>query len=115
MSGLEISLGGVEKLLSSLDALSDEVREKTWAHIQQSAVNVRDRARSNAPKRTGKFRKGFKIKYDEDALEAVVYNNVFYSPFVELGTKREPAHPTLSPAVDEEKDAFLSGLADVLK
>lgn len=72
------------------------------------AIQVEAAAKRNASGRpgpnviTGRLRGSITWKPGQDALSPYVDvgTNVFYAPFVELGTSRAPAYPFLRPALE---------------
>lgn len=75
--------------------------------LARRAVRVEGSAKQHAtgrpgPKvRTGRLRGSITWRLGEDVLGpyADIGTNVFYAPFVELGTSRAPAYPFLRPAL----------------
>jgi hypothetical protein len=76
--------------------------------LVRRAIQVEAAAKHNASGRpgpnviTGRLRGSITWRPGEDALGPYVDigTNVFYAPFVELGTSRAPAYPFLRPALE---------------
>ena len=96
--------------------------------MMQATSLVQQSAQSKAPTDTGNLKRSIEIDIEEDGSEGVVYTNVEYAPYVEIGTgihsskgtgRKTPwryhgAHgwvttsgnkpqPFMKPAVDENK------------
>ena len=72
---------------------------------------VAEKARANAPVRTGKLREEitYKLEVQEDVVEGIVGvgKEAFYARFIEMGTRFLPARPFLRPAVYENTDEIM--------
>lgn len=81
--------------------------------LARRAIKVESAAKRYASGRpgpnvqTGRLRGSitWAIGTDGGGLYADVGTNVFYAPFVELGTSRAPAYPFLGPALDAARAA----------
>lgn len=71
------------------------------AWLKYRANDVRDLARALAPIDTGLLRDSIEIMYGkwDGGIYAEIGTDVYYGPFQELGTSRNPPHPYLRPAL----------------
>lgn len=56
--------------------------------------------------RTGNLRRSISHSYDASSGKAYIGTNVYYAPYVELGTKKMAARPYLKPAATEHGDEY---------
>ena len=83
-------------------------RQKLLADLDALGARMVDEIRTAAPKRTGALAASVRHEVVETAegvrLKIVVGNDtVFYAPFVEFGTAREPVQPFVRPVVYREE------------
>ena len=83
-------------------------RQKLLADLDALGARMVDEIRTAAPKRTGALAASVRHEVVESAdgvrLKIVVGNDtVFYAPFVEFGTAREPVQPFVRPVVYREE------------
>jgi phage gpG-like protein len=98
LEAFRFNVAGLEELMK-IGVMPDLVRR---------AIQVEAAAKHNATGRpgpnviTGRLRGSITWRPGEDALSPYVDigTNVFYAPFVELGTSRAPAYPFLRPALE---------------
>ena len=83
-------------------------RQKLLADLDALGARMVDEIRAAAPKRTGALAASVRHEVVETAegvrLKIVVGNDtVFYAPYVEFGTAREPVHAFVRPVVYREE------------
>ncbi len=81
-------------------------REKLPSAVQAGAFLIENDAKVNCPVRTGTLRRSIHTdveQTDQDRVTAKVSPGVDYGVFVELGTRRQHAHPYLRPAFESRK------------
>lgn len=71
---------------------------------EQGAERVASRASGIAPRRTGEEASSFEVTKEADGYH--VTNTAPYFPYVELGTHKMAAEPSLGPAGREEAKTF---------
>lgn len=71
------------------------------AWLKYRAQEVKELAQSLAPIDTGALRDSIEIQYGkwDGGIWAEIGTDVYYGPFQELGTSRNPPHPYLRPAL----------------
>ena len=79
----------------------------------QSANNIASRASAIAPRRTGEEAGDFEV--EGSGTERHVTNTAPYFPYVELGTRKMAAEPSLTPAATEEAPHFAEDLAKAVE
>jgi len=105
VSGIELKWNDREVLIKIKKALFD--------NLDEAGKFVSERARSYAPKQTGRLQRGidYVVAEDRDGLAAFVgvtrASHAFYGRFQELGTKNMPAHPFLRPSVNNHQREIL--------
>jgi HK97 gp10 family phage protein len=86
---VEMAVDGAEELASWLASLSDEVKEKTLNRMQDIVDNAVERARSEAPVRTGRLRAS--IGWDRIEEGYRIFAGAAYAAYQEFGTRFIPA------------------------
>lgn len=81
--------------------------------LEASALLVEGQAKALAPVYTGNLRNS--ITHKVEKKEARIGTNVYYAPFVELGTSKQAAQPYLSPALEANKGNIKRIFADAIK
>lgn len=85
------------EVAGAMEARMDQVSD-------EGANRVADRASANAPKLTGTMAGDFTV--EGSGTERQVSNTAPYFPYVELGTRKMAAEPSLGPAAREEARSF---------
>lgn len=62
---------------------------------------------------TGRFRNSTSFKPGKD--DVTIYTNVKYAPFLELGTRKQRARPSLKPAIIDNKNVYRKIIEDIMK
>ena len=115
-----VKIEGVEQAVFNFKQLEKQKQEDAQKELKKSAQIIKKKARANimaqALQRTGDLYKRVRTrKIDKYSFQVYVPNKVFYSRFVEMGTKTSKAHPYLRPAYDIEKPKLMTKLAAMLK
>lgn len=91
-----------------------EAMEKRMEQVsEQGAQRVASRASEIAPRRTGTEAGDFEV--EGEGTERRVVNKAPYFPYVELGTRKMAAEPSLGPAGHEEAPQFASDVAKAVE
>ena len=80
---------------------------------EQGAQRVASKASEIAPRRTGEEAGDFEV--EGDGPERRVTNKAPYFPYVELGTRKMAAEPSLGPAAREEAASFGNDVAKAIE
>lgn len=100
-------VAGIAELRRELDRLSVQVQAGIKAASTDSAVEIRDNARSNAPIDTGDLRDAIKVRSIPIGSEVGIFDpDVDYGDYLEFGTSRMPAQPFMTPAVVSERPRY---------
>jgi HK97 gp10 family phage protein len=92
--------------------------------VKASGFRVQSSAKRNAPVRSGRLRRLIKLRFSEGKLSYTVgwieedftrEGKPFYPLYVEFGTSRMAARPTLFPASQEERPKLASELSTLLR
>lgn len=89
-----------------------EMERRVEQLSEQSAERVASRASEIAPRRTGEEAGDFEV--EGTGTERHVTNKAPYFPYVELGTRKMAAEPSLHPAAVEEAPHFAEDLRKVV-
>ncbi|MFJ2002180.1 HK97-gp10 family putative phage morphogenesis protein [Streptomyces chartreusis] len=111
------------RLRQRLEDLPEDIKEALAKGVKESAEAVRDDVQRNVPVDTsGRDNHHLKdtvdIRYREEGLVADVGwfdQRDFYAVFVERGTRRMPARPTLIPALERERRNYRARLTEEVR
>ena len=70
----------------NLKKVADGLNEKLYKAMVNACVVVRNDAVKQAPHKTGALQRSIDFQVEEDGTEGIVYSNLEYAPYVELGT-----------------------------
>ncbi len=82
------SVEGLDELLATLSGLGGNVKESAKKGLERGAKKIQKNAKYLSPVDTGHLRNSIKIKSQitQEGVEAQVYTNLEYAPYVEFGT-----------------------------
>ncbi len=110
---------GMQRLRGQLEDLPEEIRKGLVAAVKESAEAVQEDTKRAVPVgETQKLRDGVDIVYDEDGLVADVgwhTAETYYATFIEHGTRRMPAQPSLGPAIEAERPRMRGRISDEVR
>lgn len=113
-----VRITGIERLRVALEQLPDELKAELRKAVKEAAEAVRDDTRRNVPVgATKKLRDEIDIRYSDDDFVARVGwfdDHLYYARFVEYGTRRMPARPSLGPALEAERARYRARLSRAL-
>ena len=89
---------GMARLSATLRRLQAERSTAMAEAIAAGAQDVRDAAKRNLPRRSGRLARRVTVKITPDGLAATVGTELDYGTFLEFGTRRMAARPWLRPA-----------------
>lgn len=112
---MQIHIKGLPELTAGLANLPTFAKDELFKEIQVSTIKTHGEARKNAPVDTGRLRADIQFETVRSALLGVVYNTVFYAPFVHFGTSRMSANPYLFKAAESVQADHLVRLAEALE
>ncbi|MCZ4604993.1 HK97 gp10 family phage protein [Streptomyces sp. Lzd4kr] len=118
-----VTITGLARLRGRLEDLPDELKQALAKGVKESAEAVRDDVKRNVPVDTsGRDNRHLKdtvdIRYRDDDLVADVGwfdQQDFYAFFVERGTRRQAAQPTLHPALERERGQYRARLTEEVR
>ena len=101
-------ISGIAELRASIASGIARQREQLVADLDAFGAQMAEEIRAAAPKRTGALAASVRHEVVETAdgvrLKIMVGNDtVFYAPYVEFGTSREPVHAFVRPVVYREE------------
>ena len=88
------------RLAYDLRLASTEAQLKAWQAVRKAGYDVMARAKTRAPVDTGTLKNSITVG-PAGAMAVEVGPTAHYGYWVEMGTRRTPAHPYLMPAYDE--------------
>jgi len=94
----------IDRVQRQLKELDRNVRLSLPEAAEEAAKLMVSTAKEKAPVRTGKLRNGIQQKAGDrtaNSATEVVFNDVFYSNFIEYGTRKMRKRPFMRPAFDE--------------
>lgn len=99
---------GLDELVVKLHAMGGSVINALTKAVHTTGVTARDRAKAHAPVaqvQGGTLKNSIseRMENGDDGVASVVYTNVPYAIYQEMGTYKMAAHPYLMPALNECK------------
>lgn len=120
-SGVRVT--GIARTKQRLQGLPDEIRDSVVEAVKDAAEAVRDDVKRNVPFDTRggdshHLKDAVDIRFREGGLVADVgwfgpENS--YATYVEFGTRRRPAQPSLYPALERERGRFEARLTEEVR
>jgi len=95
---IRVRVSGMARLSASLRRLRETQTVAMAAAVARGARDVRDAARRELPRRSGRLARAVTIETAADGLAATVGTDLDYGTYLELGTRRMAAQPWLLPA-----------------
>lgn len=120
---VRVRISGMSRLRSRLEDLPEELIDACKTAIKESAEAVRaETARTVPVDASGRDNHHLKdhvaVRYEDDGLTAEVgwFDPAsYYAAFLEHGTRRAPARPSLHPALEAEKARLRGRISDEVR
>lgn len=106
---------GTARLTAALRRLRGAQTAAMAAAVARGARDVRDAARRELPRRSGRLARAVTIETAADGLAATVGTDLDYGTFLELGTRRMAARPWLLPAFRGSRARLRAGFARAVR
>lgn len=74
------------EISDNLNKLISDLPSRYTKAMNSACAVVRNDAIKNAPKGTGALRRSIDFQVAEDGTEGIIYSNLLYAPYVEVGT-----------------------------
>lgn len=122
--GIDVTVRGADAIVANLYAFSHRTRENFRVANREAAQEIRDRVVQIAPKDTGYMARTTKFKLSPDELAFSVgwwredfepHGLPFYPVFVEHGTSRQRAQPSLGPAYEWGRGMYQAAIRDAVR
>lgn len=99
-------LRGDKQLAKQMRRLSSQRDDIAADCMRAWGDDVQSDARTRAPDRTGRLKRGITVRVQKRSLTSSVgtHNGPFYGHLVENGTSQSPAQPFLGPAFNANED-----------
>lgn len=99
-------------LKSRIPAIIATAEAKASAVVEKTAFDIQGGCQVRSRVDTGQMRAGWAVEVI-DPLSASVYNPVEHSIYNEFGTEDMSAQAMLTPSVEEAREPFYAGMAEV--
>ncbi|MGW4030747.1 HK97-gp10 family putative phage morphogenesis protein [Streptomyces sp. NPDC004838] len=109
---------GAARLRQRLETLPTEIVDALKAGVKGSAEAVRDQTRDTVAYASGNLHDEVDIRYEQGGLTAMVgwfEDPEYYAWFLENGTRRAPAQPSLGPALEAERGRYRARLTEEVR
>ena len=115
MDGIKVT--GLNKLEKRLhpDATLADVRKAVRKNGSMLQKNMQSKANFNRGYQTGTTKRSIGLEMQDGGFTASVGPETEYSPYLEYGTRFMDAQPFIKPALDEQKEQFLSDLEKLMR
>jgi HK97 gp10 family phage protein len=120
--GIHVRIDGIARLRQRLDQLGPQIIEALQKAVKESAEAVRGETERTVPlsreAHDAHLKDMVDIRYDDNGLAAEVgwfRSEAYYARFVEHGTRRTPAQPSLGPALELERTRYVARLTDEVR
>lgn len=113
----KIKIEGIKELERALkqNATLDDVRKV----VRHNGVQLHDKATNNADFKggysTGETKRSITLTIENGGMTAEVEPQTHYAPYVEYGTRFMGAQPFMRPALEKQKNKFLSDMKKLCK
>ncbi|MDO4671237.1 MAG: HK97 gp10 family phage protein [Aerococcus sp.] len=101
---------GLDKFIRNVQSKSGKVSKGISVELSRSALRIERQAKTSAPWDTGLLSNSIYSVGADASLQAKVVSPVYYSIYVEMGTRKMMAQPFLFPAVQAEFPVLMSHL-----
>lgn len=93
-------------LKSRFPEIAAALPNRVGAALEPAAETIKEAARQRVPVATGRLRDAIHVRKDNVLAYSVVAGDdeAFYGHMVEHGTNKNPPHPFLVPAAEEQRD-----------
>jgi HK97 gp10 family phage protein len=103
---LRVEIQGIEHLRARLEDLRTDLRAAAFKALKESAEAVRDEVAGKVRVDSGNLRGDVAARFHNNQLRAEIgwWQDDKYAVYLEQGTRRIPAKPTLVPALEAERN-----------
>ena len=103
---LRVEIQGIEHLRARLEDLRTDLRAAAFKALKESAEAVRDEVAGKVRVDSGNRRGDVAARFHNNQLRAEIgwWQDDKYAVYLEQGTRRIPAKPTLVPALEAERN-----------
>lgn len=118
-----VTVTGIARLKRRLEDLPDEIRQGLAKGVQKSAEAIAEDVARNVPvdvsgRDSHHLKDTVDIRYREGGLIAEIGwfdQQDYYALFVEYGTRRQAAQPSLGPALQRERGRYAGRLTEEVR
>lgn len=109
----------LKKAFANINKYSKRTKAKVRTQVAASSLKIESRTKILLTRQravdTGRLRSSYKAIFKRNGLGAEVGTNVEYAPFIEFGTSRMRARPSLFPAAEQERPNYIRGIRKALR
>ncbi|MFJ2701885.1 HK97-gp10 family putative phage morphogenesis protein [Streptomyces sp. NPDC087428] len=117
-SGMTVEIQGLARLRQQLEDIDDEILQAIKKAVKESAEAVKADTARDVPKASGNLQRKIDAKYQNDGFNATVGwhdPDDYYARYLEAGTRRRPARPSLGPALEAERHRYRGRLTEEVR
>lgn len=83
--------------------------------LEAGADLLTEEIKARAPVKTGRLKRGIKVKRKGPGVLAVDLGGQQHGQFQEFGSRHQPARPFMRPALDENRERVVDAIADAIR
>jgi HK97 gp10 family phage protein len=119
-----VTVRGDKAIIANIQAFDHDTRERFRVVTRKHGQLIRDRVVQIAPKKTGYLARNTRVRYSPDEMSFTVgwhpedfvpHGLPFYPPYVEFGTSRQAAQPSLRPAYEWGSRRYAQGIRESIR
>lgn len=117
-SGMTVEIQGLARLRQQLEDVDEEILAAIKKAVEESAEAVKADTARDVPKDSGNLGRKVDVKYQDDGFTATVGwhdPDDYYARYLEAGTRRRPARPSLGPALEAERARYRGRLTEEVR
>ncbi|THA78412.1 hypothetical protein E6R60_05880 [Streptomyces sp. A0642] len=115
---MTVEIQGLARLRQQLEDVDQEVLAAIKRAVKESAEAVTADTKRDVPKASGNLAEKVEPRYQDDGFTATVgwhEDEEYYARYLEAGTRRRPARPSLGPALEAERGRYRGRLTEEVR
>ncbi|MFD6421708.1 HK97-gp10 family putative phage morphogenesis protein [Streptomyces sp. NPDC060198] len=116
--GMTVEILGIARLRQQLEDVDSGILDAIRRAVTESSEAVKADTKRDVAKDTNNLEEKVDARPADDGFSATVgwhEAEEYYSRFVEVGTRRAPAQPSLGPALEAERHRYRARLTDEVR
>lgn len=113
-----VHIQGLDELRRRLGDLPEEIKEALRKAVKDAALEVKNDTLRQVPIRSGNLLNSVDIRYEDGGMKAKVGwfdQKDYYANYVEFGTRRTRAQPSLGPASELERRRYVERITEAVR